>query len=660
MSSWSGVQRLGACMAIMLTLASPAPPPALAQSTSLDLQEEAAFKQAATLAEPSIVQIQTVGGLDVVDQILVASGPTTGVIVSDDGYVITSSFNFLNKPSSVIVLTADGKKYPAEIIAADKARKLTLLRIEARGLTPLPAAPKSEFRVGQWSIALGRTFDLSFPSLSVGVLSALDRIYGRAVQTDAKISPVNYGGPIVDVQGRGIGLLVPMSPQEDAETAGVEWYDGGIGFAVPMEDIYRVLPRLKTGETLMPGLMGVSFSDISPLAGEARVDRVRPESPGAKAGLKVGDVIVEIDGHRTERIPALRHYLGNKNAGETIRVVARRGEESITAEIKLADVLLPYESGYLGVLPERVERDAGAFSGAGVRDVLPGSPAEGQIARGDRIVGFGDAKIATAEELLDRVSRVKPGETASVRLLRGGQERTVELKLKSIPNEVPAELSPSPIPSRPAEVGLDGRQIGRFEAQIAGEERKFWMYVPDDYNPRHEYAVLVWIHPPGDTLEADFLKAWQVEANRRGVILVGPRAEDLARWTPDEADYVKGIMEWVREQYSVDEKRIVVHGHRDGGFAWLVGFRQRETFGGLMISGTPLKQAPADNDPATRQQILLIASGTEPVVKAIQQTAAGLQRLKFPATLIEGTDGNAYPTDQVEAMARWIDLLDRI
>ncbi len=119
MSFWSGVQQLGACMAIMLTLASTAP--ALAQSTSLDLQEEAAFKQAATLAEPSIVQIQTVGGLDVVDQILVASGPTTGVIVSDDGYVITSSFNFLNKPSSVIVLTADGEVPPPRSSPRTKA-----------------------------------------------------------------------------------------------------------------------------------------------------------------------------------------------------------------------------------------------------------------------------------------------------------------------------------------------------------------------------------------------------------------------------------------------------------------------------------------------------------------------------------------------------------
>ncbi len=90
------------------------------------------------------------------------------------------------------------------------------------------------------------------------------------------------------MQGQGIGLLVPMSPQEDAETAGVEWYDGGIGFAVPMEDIYRVLPRLKAGETLMPGLMGSASPTSVRWQAKPEVDQVRPESPGAKAGLKVG------------------------------------------------------------------------------------------------------------------------------------------------------------------------------------------------------------------------------------------------------------------------------------------------------------------------------------------------------------------------------------
>src|SRR5438045_3720475 len=83
------------------------------------------------------------------------------------------------------------------------------------------------------ALALGRTWASADapPSVSVGIISALDRIWGKAVQTDAKVSPVNYGGPLVDVQGRVQGILVPASPRGQDETAGHEWYDSGIGFA---------------------------------------------------------------------------------------------------------------------------------------------------------------------------------------------------------------------------------------------------------------------------------------------------------------------------------------------------------------------------------------------------------------------------------------------
>ena len=631
--------------------------------TSLDFQEETAFKQAAALAEPSIVQIQTVGGLDVVDDVLTTSGPTTGVVVSADGLVITSSFNFLGKPSSVIVLTSDGRKYPAEIVASDKARKLTLLKIEPGGtsLVPLSAAPKKNLKVGEWGIALGRTYDLAFPNMAVGVVSALDRIYGKAVQTDAKVSPANYGGPLVDIEGRGIGILVPMDPQEDTETAGVEWYDGGIAFAVPLEDIYNALPRLRKGEDLRPGLMGISFSDNSPLSGEAKVDRVRPESPAAKAGLKVGDVITQLDDRPIDRIPTLRHYLGGKYAGDTIKVVFRRGQETLTRDVGLASVLLPYESGYLGILPVRRVQGGPAFDGVAIRSVLDGSPAaEAKLAAGDRIVSINGTKVATAAELQEQVGRIKPTEKAAIAFLRGTESQTVEVTLAGMPNEVPAPIPPVAITSRPEDLDLGGKKVGRFEAQIPGEDRKFWMYVPDGYHPDHEYGLVVWIHPAGDTLEADFLKAWQSRADQRGLILVGPRAANIARWAPDDADYVKGVVEWAREQYSIAPERIVVHGHGDGGFAWHVGFRQRDAFRGLLISGVPLRVPPPDNDPEYRQQILAVALGSKKLSDAVEGTVEALKELKFPAALLKGPKEPKYPTDLVEQLSAWIDLLDRI
>ncbi len=107
-------------------------------------------------------------------------------------------------------------------------------------------------RVGQWAIAVGRTFESAQPNMAVGILSAVDRIWGKAIQTDAAVSPNNYGGPLVDIRGRVMGILVPLSPDADGGVAGMEWYDSGIGFAIPMEHIPQVLPRLEKGEDLHP------------------------------------------------------------------------------------------------------------------------------------------------------------------------------------------------------------------------------------------------------------------------------------------------------------------------------------------------------------------------------------------------------------------------
>src|SRR5439155_23501610 len=110
--------------------------------------------------------------------------------------------------------------------------------------------PQADIHVGQWAIAVGRTYEGDRPNLSLGIVSAVGRIWGKAIQTDAKISPSNYGGPLVDISGRVTGVLVPLVPEGNNEIAGVEWYDSGIGFAVPLAHIMNVLPRLKEGHDL--------------------------------------------------------------------------------------------------------------------------------------------------------------------------------------------------------------------------------------------------------------------------------------------------------------------------------------------------------------------------------------------------------------------------
>ena len=186
----------------------------------------------------AVVQIETVGGEEKVEGLLFGTGPTTGLAVDPRGYIISSAFNFVNKPTSILVRLADGQRKSARLVATDHSRMVVLLKIEVD--KPLPVceiAPQREMRVGQWAIAVGRTFESDRPNMAVGILSAVERIWGKALQTDAAVSPNNYGGPLVDVRGRVMGILVPLSPDATGGVAGMEWYDSGIGFAIPMEHI---------------------------------------------------------------------------------------------------------------------------------------------------------------------------------------------------------------------------------------------------------------------------------------------------------------------------------------------------------------------------------------------------------------------------------------
>jgi serine protease Do len=166
-------------------------------------QEEAAIRAAVQAVAPSVVKIETIGGLESVGGVLVSTGPTTGLVVADDGYVVSSSFNFVQQPSSILVTLPSGARAAAQIVARDHSRMLVLLKVNTTEKLPVPAAaPRAEMTVGQWAIAVGRTFNQQEPNISVGVLSATNRIWSTAIQTDAKISPANYGGPLIDIRGR--------------------------------------------------------------------------------------------------------------------------------------------------------------------------------------------------------------------------------------------------------------------------------------------------------------------------------------------------------------------------------------------------------------------------------------------------------------------------
>jgi serine protease Do len=315
------------------------------------------FRSVAEQLRPSLVRIETVGGTQpgaagtspggdpddprqptpFVDRpgsgFVVADGPTTGIVYSADGYIITSSFNFVRDPALISVVLADGRRLVADLIARDHVRKIALLRVDANDLQPPEWARRRDIQVGEFAVALGLAFDAEHPSIAVGTVSALDRMRGHAVQTDAKLSPANYGGPLADIHGRVIGICVPMA-QRPGELAGVEFYDAGIGFALPKHHVDAIVDTLAEGESFYRGWLGIQV-DLRSSDGLI-VTNIADPSPSREAGLRPGDKIISADGHRIRHFGQLIQTLYMVPAGETVTLCVERDNELIEMNVTLA------------------------------------------------------------------------------------------------------------------------------------------------------------------------------------------------------------------------------------------------------------------------------------------------------------------------------------
>lgn len=301
-----------------------------------------AFRAAAEKVLPSLVTIESFGGLSsgttkgAIGGIRKpGDGPTTGLIVSEDGYVITSTFNFIRQQPIITVVTQDGSRRVAKLLGRDEMRKLCVLKIENVEGLPVPQyAPRDQLRVGQWAISVGVGFGDSEPAISAGIISARNRVSGRAEQTDANISPANYGGPLIDIEGRVIGICVPLNPRSQEVGAGVEWYDSGIGFAVPLDGAESVLTAMKEGKTVLPAQLGVQV-EAGGEDGGVVVKKVLPNSSAAKAEIKQGDRITRFNDQPIDDPGQLRIEIGKFAAGDEVNVTLKREGMNVVVKVEL-------------------------------------------------------------------------------------------------------------------------------------------------------------------------------------------------------------------------------------------------------------------------------------------------------------------------------------
>ncbi len=311
------VRTRAAIIAAMFAGASAAP---VTGQSELDSWNAAAMHHAMTAIRPSMARIETVGGT--------ATGgggrPFTGTVVDDQGHLLTALFNLRHEPEAIIVSLADGRRVPARIVATDTSRQLIMLRIESdSALKPAVALPARDVRPGQTAIAVGMALDPGQPGMTAGIISATGRIEGRALQTDARVSPDNYGGPLVDLDGKVLGILVPLAPGSGDPGAGADWYDSGIGFAVPLDP--RRLDSMRDGKSLRPGLHGMTFKEEAGFASAAKVSAVRKDSPASRADLAPGDVVRAVNGVEIRLLTELRQELGPLYAGDRVEISIERG-----------------------------------------------------------------------------------------------------------------------------------------------------------------------------------------------------------------------------------------------------------------------------------------------------------------------------------------------
>ena len=159
------------------------------------------------------------------------------------------------------------------------------------------------------------------------------------------------------------------------------------------------------------------------------------------------------------------------------------------------------------------------------------------------------------------------------------------------------------------------------------------------------------------------MSAWKSLCEERGLILLAPKAKQVAGWNANESEFVKDAVEQMVEKYSIDKQRVVLHSFSNAGdFTYHVAFKYRQLFRGVATVGAPLRVNPPDNEPDFRLQFLLTSGDKDPLHRGVIGTVQGLRRLKFPAsqTIVEGGEHKYPPARALQEMVRWMDMLDRI
>jgi len=267
-------------------------------------------------------------------------GMGTGVIVSEDGYVLTNN-HVVRGADEVEVILSTNRKLKAQIVGTDKATDVAVLKVAAKGLAAARLGNSENMEVGDWVLAIGSPFGLD-QTVTAGIVSAKGRAnvgitdYEDFIQTDAAINPGNSGGPLVNLKGEVIGINTAIASRSGGST--------GVGFAIPSDMVRRVMESILDNGRVDRGWLGVGIQDLDEdLARSfglkstrgALVGGVFPNGPAAKAGLKPGDVLLKVAGREVRDANHLRHMVAGIAPNKKVRLDVFRAKKTIQLEVTI-------------------------------------------------------------------------------------------------------------------------------------------------------------------------------------------------------------------------------------------------------------------------------------------------------------------------------------
>ena len=492
-------------------------------------------------------------------------------------------------------------------------------------------------------------------------------MHGRAVQTDASVSVANYGGPLVDLHGRVIGVLVPLSPQaggvdEESELAGVEFYDSGIGFAVPLENILANLDRWKQGEDLLPGKLGVGLAEGNAHFAPPRITTVWPGSPAAKAAWQPEDLILAVDGQPVLTQSQLRFQVVPRYAGDTLRVVISRGERQIETELTLAGELDSYRHAFLGILPARSVVDDG---GLVVRRVWPASPAaQAGVEAGDRLVKIIEKELRSVNDALATLTTVHPGDTVDLTVVRGEQELELTAEVAELPVEILPELPATNLSND--NVPDEQNEQWQVESMKLPQFSQITNYLAPSVEIDSSPGLLLWLSEGNPAADEDFLRAWRSICRRDQLILLLAHPAQETGWSSEDVEYIGQLARSARARWKINSRRCAIGGNgKAGQLAFAQLFRQPGQFSGAIGIDAPLPRTVKipPNRPNARLAVLAVESRNSTFAPLVRRDLQLLEQAGYPASWLQQPDevDPQQPLDAItrDAVARWLDGLDR-